>query len=167
MYCTHCGKEIHDEAVICVHCGVPTGYVPAPAPAATPTPKPVKVPPRKGANPCAIVGFVLSVITIPIGFLLLTSFYSPTNAGFTFPELIIFLLLPVCGLFGMVFSLIGLGLAIGKLYAHGLLGLSIAGIICPVIAFLLTGAIYLIYGVIMLYVLLELVARILNAISIL
>ncbi len=21
MYCSHCGKEIHDEAEICVHCG--------------------------------------------------------------------------------------------------------------------------------------------------
>lgn len=21
MYCCHCGKEIHDEAVVCVHCG--------------------------------------------------------------------------------------------------------------------------------------------------
>ena len=24
MYCTNCGKEIDDKAVICVHCGVPT-----------------------------------------------------------------------------------------------------------------------------------------------
>lgn len=24
MYCKNCGKEIHDEAVMCVHCGVPT-----------------------------------------------------------------------------------------------------------------------------------------------
>lgn len=25
MFCKNCGKEIHDEAVICVHCGVSTG----------------------------------------------------------------------------------------------------------------------------------------------
>lgn len=25
MYCRNCGKEISDEAVICVHCGVPAG----------------------------------------------------------------------------------------------------------------------------------------------
>lgn len=24
MFCSNCGKEIHDEAVICVGCGVPT-----------------------------------------------------------------------------------------------------------------------------------------------
>jgi uncharacterized membrane protein YvbJ len=24
MYCTNCGKEIHDDAVICTACGVPT-----------------------------------------------------------------------------------------------------------------------------------------------
>ena len=26
-YCTKCGKEIHDEAVICPGCGCSTGYV--------------------------------------------------------------------------------------------------------------------------------------------
>lgn len=25
MYCKNCGKEIDNKAVICVHCGVPTG----------------------------------------------------------------------------------------------------------------------------------------------
>lgn len=25
MYCKNCGKEIHDDAVMCVHCGVSTG----------------------------------------------------------------------------------------------------------------------------------------------
>ena len=24
MYCTNCGKQIDDRAVVCVHCGVPT-----------------------------------------------------------------------------------------------------------------------------------------------
>ena len=26
MYCKNCGKEIDDKAVICVHCGVATGF---------------------------------------------------------------------------------------------------------------------------------------------
>lgn len=25
MYCNNCGKQIDDRAVVCVHCGVPTG----------------------------------------------------------------------------------------------------------------------------------------------
>ncbi len=25
MYCRSCGQQIHDEAVVCVHCGVPVG----------------------------------------------------------------------------------------------------------------------------------------------
>lgn len=25
MFCTHCGKELNDQAVICPNCGVPTG----------------------------------------------------------------------------------------------------------------------------------------------
>ena len=24
MYCQNCGNEIHDEAVVCIHCGAPT-----------------------------------------------------------------------------------------------------------------------------------------------
>lgn len=24
MFCTHCGKEIDDKAVVCIHCGCPT-----------------------------------------------------------------------------------------------------------------------------------------------
>ena len=30
-FCGKCGKEIDDEAVICVHCGCPTGVQAAPA----------------------------------------------------------------------------------------------------------------------------------------
>lgn len=25
MFCSHCGKELNNEAVVCPHCGVPTG----------------------------------------------------------------------------------------------------------------------------------------------
>ncbi len=28
MYCRNCGQQIDDKAVICVHCGVSTGYEP-------------------------------------------------------------------------------------------------------------------------------------------
>ena len=28
MYCRKCGQKIHDEAVICPHCGCSTGYNP-------------------------------------------------------------------------------------------------------------------------------------------
>ncbi len=31
MYCKNCGKEIHDEAVMCVHCGATVASIPAEA----------------------------------------------------------------------------------------------------------------------------------------
>ncbi|HBF33218.1 TPA: hypothetical protein DDW35_01515 [Candidatus Sumerlaeota bacterium] len=31
MFCTHCGKKIANAAVICVHCGVPTGEISNPS----------------------------------------------------------------------------------------------------------------------------------------
>ena len=30
MFCKNCGKEIHDEAVMCVHCGASTGHTAKP-----------------------------------------------------------------------------------------------------------------------------------------
>lgn len=60
MFCTNCGKEINDNAVICPNCGVPTANLkqqsaPAPAPVSETT------------NTLAIVGFVLSFFTGLVG----------------------------------------------------------------------------------------------------
>ena len=35
-FCTKCGKEIHDEAVICIHCGTTIGTIPTAEKAAPP-----------------------------------------------------------------------------------------------------------------------------------
>lgn len=56
MFCKHCGKEIPDEAVICVHCG-----------AMTDAPTAVNAQPAvsgKTSNGFAIAGFVLSLVSI-------------------------------------------------------------------------------------------------------
>lgn len=45
MYCTHCGAEINDEAVICVHCGIATH-------------KHQQRVKREG-NPLAVIGFIM------------------------------------------------------------------------------------------------------------
>lgn len=55
MFCTNCGKEIDDNAVVCPGCGVPTDNMKksvAPAPAAAPAQK----------NTMALVGFILSLL---------------------------------------------------------------------------------------------------------
>lgn len=46
MYCSHCGSEINDDAVICIHCGV-----------ATPNHQ-QRV--KCESNPLALIGFILS-----------------------------------------------------------------------------------------------------------
>ena len=49
MFCKHCGKEIDDRAVVCIHCGVPTSdSFGKPAAAAPQT------------NTLALIGFILS-----------------------------------------------------------------------------------------------------------
>lgn len=53
MYCSKCGSQISDEAVICIHCGVPV--------------KPMTAAERTNtSNPLALVGFILSFfLTLP------------------------------------------------------------------------------------------------------
>ena len=52
MFCKNCGKEIDDNASVCIHCGVATGKT-----------QPV----TNETNVMAIVGFVLSFFTAIIG----------------------------------------------------------------------------------------------------
>lgn len=50
MYCKNCGNEIHDDAVVCIHCGVPTqNYNNQP-----------QQQNYQQSNTMAIVGFILS-----------------------------------------------------------------------------------------------------------
>lgn len=58
MYCTNCGKELHDEAVFCPACGVPTHNMAMVKSSATQQEQP------KG-NGMAVAGFVCSFF-IPI-----------------------------------------------------------------------------------------------------
>ena len=53
-YCTHCGNELDDEAVICVKCGCPTEKYNMPVQNAQPAQKRVY-------SPLAIVGFVFAL----------------------------------------------------------------------------------------------------------
>ena len=55
MFCSNCGKEIHDEAIICPHCGVATGK-------AIPVEQSEE---KKKGNGMAVAGFVCSFF-VPI-----------------------------------------------------------------------------------------------------
>lgn len=58
MYCRNCGKEINDEAVICVHCGTATNYQ---QPIVQ---QPIVEPPKKKINVIGIVGFCISIVAL-------------------------------------------------------------------------------------------------------
>ncbi len=53
MFCTNCGKELNDEAVICIDCGVPTDNF-----------KQEEIPQKNGM---AIAGFVCSFFVPVLG----------------------------------------------------------------------------------------------------
>ena len=58
MFCTHCGKELDGNAVVCPRCGCPTGnYYRQATPAA----------PQKQSNGLAVAGFVLSIFSLWFG----------------------------------------------------------------------------------------------------
>lgn len=48
MYCSHCGQEINDEAVVCIHCGVPVTKARGAA--------------QETFNWLALIGFILSFL---------------------------------------------------------------------------------------------------------
>ena len=54
-YCTHCGAELLDEAVVCTKCGCWTNNSMVTAAAK-----------KASSNICAIVGFILSIVSIII-----------------------------------------------------------------------------------------------------
>lgn len=120
MFCKNCGKELNDDAVMCVNCGAllkPLPSVSAPAavaPAAQTEPavqfEPAE-PAEKKVNGWAIAGFVLSFF----------------------------------GCFGIFFSVLGLafsivGLVLSKNLKSGK-GFGIAGIVISVAAFFVHGVI--------------------------
>lgn len=53
MFCKNCGKEIDDNAVVCIHCGVAVGNG-------------VQEKPKK-VNGFGIVGFILSLLSLWMG----------------------------------------------------------------------------------------------------
>lgn len=61
MFCQHCGKEIHDDAVICIHCGClvqTTRHIIDNQPTKLPHPK------ENAALAYSIVGFILCWIPV-------------------------------------------------------------------------------------------------------
>jgi hypothetical protein len=62
-YCTHCGKELCDDAVVCTNCGCAAGgpfHGPCPEPPFNGGPNGFGFPRRRPLDIMAIVGFVLS-----------------------------------------------------------------------------------------------------------
>lgn len=55
MYCSACGKEIEDDAAVCVHCGVGTGQ-------GSPPPSPIG---REWDTPVLVLSYVVA-LSLPI-----------------------------------------------------------------------------------------------------
>lgn len=61
MFCTHCGKEINDDAVICVNCGVPTRNM------AIQTQMQPQAFQEKKLNGLGLAGFIVSLLSLWLG----------------------------------------------------------------------------------------------------
>ena len=95
-YCTHCGAETNEEAVICTRCGCLLG-----APTASDVQQKVKM------NVCALVGFILSMVSV---------------------VLLIFDFMGFLALAGMIVSIVGLTQIVSKKEQRGK-GFAIAGVV--------------------------------------
>ncbi len=106
-YCSHCGSELDDEAVMCPKCGCAvanSGFV---------TSKSTSNTARSNWDACAIVGFVLSIVSCVLS---------------------IFNIFGVISLGGMIVSIMGAVRTSGKRLRGS--GLAVAGICVGAIAFL-------------------------------
>lgn len=102
MFCSHCGKEIDDRAVVCVYCGVPTVNM-ANTPSNTVNPNAQQEVYEKKSNPCAITGFVLAIVGAVLGMFFYIPFRYNTGAVMLFMGFAFML-----GIAGLVLSIVGL-----------------------------------------------------------
>ena len=118
MYCKHCGKELSDEAPLCPNCGTPTEN--------SPIRKPERNVGTGKKRPCAVIGFVLSLISLVTTIILVTM--GMICGGFLGETLF-----TVSSLAGLVFSIFGLSEA--KKNEDGVArGLAITGIVFASVA---------------------------------
>lgn len=67
MFCSKCGKEIFDEAVVCPNCGCQTSNYKTQAPQENPTPQTVPVQPSVDVEKNKSTGKTLGIIGIVVG----------------------------------------------------------------------------------------------------
>lgn len=68
MFCKNCGKEIDNNVLVCIYCGVATGNG---LPINRPQEKPKKI------NGFGIAGFIISLLSLWLAF----TFASPRSSG--------------------------------------------------------------------------------------
>lgn len=79
MFCNNCGKEIDDEAIVCIHCKTPTGR-PVPTPQVTPVAPSTPVRPQGYDDPPNPGLIVLSLFVFVAGIILtVTHFIDKKN----------------------------------------------------------------------------------------
>ena len=110
MFCTHCGKELADNALMCPSCGSPTSNTQNPVIGATEAGRQEKPQQKtKEKNPAAVAGFVLSAISFVLGFILITCIFAlyGTDAFFSAsPYVSLFVLIPAFG--GLALNIYGM-----------------------------------------------------------
>jgi len=118
-FCQHCGKEVDDDAVVCVNCGCPVEGA-----------KTTAAPASNKKSGCAVAGFVLSLLGLI--FVAIQSFAPSVVLGM--PFILSYLVYILAGA-GLVLSIVGTCVAAKKKLAGK--GLGIAGIILAAIAFMM------------------------------
>jgi len=103
MFCSHCGKEIDDRAVVCVHCGVPTvNMTNMPNNTVNSNAQSQEVYEKK-SNPCAVTGFVLAIVGAVLGMFFYIPFISYASGALALFMALAFMLV----IAGLVLSIVG------------------------------------------------------------
>lgn len=80
MFCKNCGKELYDNAVVCINCGSPTDKFKEQKEVATANSVESNL---NKHNVFGLVGFILAVVTIVFSFWSTTTYFLVLAAGLT------------------------------------------------------------------------------------
>lgn len=125
MYCSHCGKQISEKAVICVHCGILLKEGELPEILSRKQPEQAVQQPKK-VNGLALAGFITAVSSVGLGTLsVFINAISYTGLNFQFffaVPLIVALVLSIIGTVkakktksGMGFGIAGIVISAGTI----------------------------------------------------
>ena len=148
-FCTKCGHELVDDAVICLACGCMVGGANAPKKAETSTESPEGTPSESSGKLPAVFNFVFTLATMVSGFFLVLSLAFPyaevwLDAVYVYPQIDLAILAWLCSFVSLGFGVASFSVTLAKRLGTekmlGAIARFIMGVMLSLLCFIVIGA---------------------------